>query len=182
MTKAKVIEDLRKHSANGLFYTWLGDGYAWYLNGYAAYRDAEPLPSFDYDVEQKIKDPQAIFKEADEGRLKRVEIDKDILKAFIKSHRRNAITSYRERFKINYKGSLIAVNPWLLQDMCEYVKDYAIYINEDWNGYPDISYREPLWGFSTDFLSIQCLTLPVSVTPEDSAKWCVENADMEVSE
>lgn len=182
MTKAKVIEDLRKHCSDSGFYAWLGDGYAWYINGYAAYRDIEPLSGFEYDIEQKLKNPKILFKEADEGRLKRIDIDKDILKTFIKAHRRNSLTSLINQFKINYKGGLIVVDPWLLQNMCEYIKDYAIYIDENWNGYPKICYKAPLWGFSSDFLTIQCLTLPINVTSEDTAKVCIENADMEVIE
>ena len=192
MTKAKVIEDLRKHGStewktdeNGkrygttCFRTWLGDGYAYYCNGYMIYRDANPLPGLEYGIEEGMKDVERIY--FNDPRLKRIDIDKEALKACIKSHRRNSVSDPMDGFKINYKGALININPWLLQDMCEYVKDYAIYIDENWNGYPAVCYKKPVYGFSEDFTTIQCITLPVSVS-EDKAKKCLEVADMEVVE
>lgn len=190
MTKAKVIEDLRKHGIeqkvtvkdkNGkdiqvykpFFKSWLGDGYAYYINGAALYRDQNPLPDFEYGIEE-IKWAKDHF---ENNRLKRIDIDKAVLKDCIKATRRGT-THPTEAFKINYKGGVIVINPWFLQDMLEYTKNYAIYIDEDWNGNETV-YKKPVYGFSEDFTTIQCITLPINVD-YDVFKCCIENPNMKI--
>lgn len=182
MTKAKVIEDLRKHTTNHqTFHAWLGDGYAYYYDGISYYRDKTPLEGFEYDIQCPFNSPNEFFRrEVENVNTKRIRIDKEALVKCLEPQRRNPAKQFTTSFKINYKGGLMLVDAWYLRDMCEYLKDYSIWIEEDWNGkqkgYISV-YKRLLIGFSEDKTSIQCLLCPMIVN-NATAKRAIEMADM----
>ncbi len=174
MTKRKIIEDLIKHPAGVTKNYFVGrfDDVGCVCNGGAIYLDKE----FPNEVEdQKTfdlvkKNYEYIFEESGLCSLSNaIEIDRDVLQQFIKTHKRNASVDEKGPFIIGLRQErnnfrYICINPWYLRDQLEYVKNNRIFIRPDMvrYHYDDAVYIGIVYSFSDDFITTMCATLPVN--------------------
>ena len=173
MTKEKILADIVKYSATAKdkrtkkltpqFYY----GNNWIINGFCAYKDAD-MPTLEMEStlhENVISTADNLFADNTIRELSNaIEIDIDVLKAWIKKHRRN--DSRKVPFVIGIKKEndvrYVCVNGWYLRNQFEYLKDNYIFIQPEKfkNSSGNKVYYGGIYSFSKDF-TIKCITLPV---------------------
>lgn len=178
MTKKKIIEDMIKHCGSisqdkkfvSMHYIGRIKGIGAMCNGFAMYLDKDmPEVKTKSTYELKENDVNNHFGDNLAYQLSgAIEIDKSLLDAWIKKHRRS-FSHNDNRFVIGISEAFgntayIIVDAWYLRNQLEYVKNNRIFIMPDkfrYN-YDDSVYIGAIYSFSDNFEDVKCLTLPIN--------------------
>lgn len=166
-SKAKIIEDMKYRALrqNNKFYSWVTGDYHYITDGIRVMRDmvmpetetSEDAPT---SIERMFADENIVY-----GVEDAVYMDMDLLKRYLKEHRRPVEMSIGDAFVIDYKGIEIGVNPWFLRDQLQYVKDNRLFFRKE---NPN---RNPILSISEDYHTTQALLLPVALSDVYKIDW-----------